>query len=73
MSCVRMSDDVKDSFCKKLVRVFDQFPRYNMKILLGDFNPKVGRGDTFKLTIGSKSLQEISNDSGVRVVNFATS
>jgi endonuclease/exonuclease/phosphatase family metal-dependent hydrolase len=44
-----------------------------MKILLGDFNSKVGRKDIFKLTIGKESLHEISNDNGVRVINFATS
>jgi hypothetical protein len=44
-----------------------------MHILLGDFNPKVGREDIFKLTIGNESLHEISNDNGVRVINFATS
>jgi hypothetical protein len=33
----------------------------------------VGREDIFKPTIGSESLHEISNDSGVRVANFATS
>jgi hypothetical protein len=44
-----------------------------MKILLGDFNEKVGRENNFKPTIGNKSLHEISNDNGVRVVNFATS
>jgi hypothetical protein len=44
-----------------------------MKILLGDFNAKVGREDIFKPTIGSENLHEISNDNGVRVVNFATS
>jgi hypothetical protein len=36
------SDDVKDSFYKKLEHVFDKFPKYHMKILLGDFNAKVG-------------------------------
>jgi hypothetical protein len=44
-----------------------------MKILLGDFNAKVGREDIFKLTIGNESSHKISNDNGVRVVNFATS
>jgi hypothetical protein len=43
-----------------------------MKILLGDFNAKVGRKDIFKPTVGNESSQEISNDNGVRVVNFAT-
>jgi hypothetical protein len=53
--------------------VFDKFPKYHMKILLGDFNAKVGRKDTFKPTVGNESLHEINNDNGVRSVNFATS
>jgi hypothetical protein len=44
-----------------------------MKILLGNFVAKVGREDILKPTIGNESLHEISYDSGVRVVNFATS
>jgi hypothetical protein len=65
-------DDIKDRFYKDLEHVFDKFPKYHMKILL-DFNVKVGRADIFKPTIGNESLHEISNDNGVRVVNFATS
>jgi hypothetical protein len=44
-----------------------------MTILLGDFNAKVGREGIFKPTIGNESLHEISNDNGVRLINFATS
>jgi hypothetical protein len=44
-----------------------------MKTLLGDFSPNIGREGLFKLTIGNKSLHEISNDNGVREVNSATS
>jgi hypothetical protein len=66
-------DDTRGSFYEELEGVFDQFPKYHMKILLGDFNAKVGREDIFKPTIGNESLHEISNDNGVRVVNFATS
>jgi endonuclease/exonuclease/phosphatase family metal-dependent hydrolase len=66
-------DDVKDSFYEELEQVFDQFPRYHMKILVGDFNAKVGRKDIFKPVIGNESLHEASNDNRVRVVNFATS
>ena len=57
----------------ELEQVFDNFPKYHMKILLGDFNAKVGRGNIFKLTTGNESLYQGSNDNGVRVVNFATS
>jgi exonuclease III len=52
-SCEDKNDDVKDSFYEELACVFDQFPRYDMKILLGDFNAKIGRDDIFKLTIGN--------------------
>jgi hypothetical protein len=59
------SDDIKDSFYEELEKIFDKFSRYHMKILLGDFNAKVGRKNMFKPTIGNKSLHEISNDNGV--------
>jgi len=44
-----------------------------MKILLGDFNAKGGRENIFKPTVGKESLHQDSNDSGVRIINFATS
>jgi hypothetical protein len=53
--CEDKSDDVKDSFYEELACVFDQFPRYDMKVLLGDFFAKVGREDIFKLTVGNES------------------
>jgi hypothetical protein len=62
--------DMKDSFYGELELVFDKFPKYHIKILLGDF---IGRDDIFKVTIENKSLHEINNDNGVRVVNFAAS
>jgi hypothetical protein len=71
--CEDKGDDVKDSFYHELGHVSDKFPMYNTKILLSDFNAKVGRKNIFKLTIGNERLHEISNDNGVRVVNFATS
>jgi hypothetical protein len=66
-------DNIKDSFYDKQEQVFDQFPRYHMKILLGDFNAKEGREDIFKQIAGNESLHEASNENGVRVANFATS
>jgi hypothetical protein len=67
------TDDVKDSFDEEFEHVFDKFPKYHMKILIGDFNAKVGKEDISELTIGNESLLKISTDNGVRVVNFATS
>jgi hypothetical protein len=51
-------EDIKDSFYEELEQVFDQFPRYHMKILLPDFNAKArkkgGREDIFKPIIGNE-------------------
>jgi hypothetical protein len=65
-------DVIKESFYEELEQVFDQFPRYHLKILLGDFNAKVGREDIFKPVIGNENLHEASNDNGVRVITFET-
>ena len=66
------SDDSKDSFYDELEQVSYHFPKYHMKILLEDFNVKVGRENILKQTIGNDSLHQDSNDNGVRIVNFAT-
>jgi hypothetical protein len=65
-------EEVKDSFYEDLEEVFDHFPKCYMKILLGDFNAKLGREDIFKPIIGQESLHQDSNDNGVRLLNFAT-
>ena len=58
---------------KELEQVFFcHFPKYHMKILLGDLDAKVWRGNIFKLTIWNKSLHQDSNDNSVRKVNFVT-
>jgi hypothetical protein len=61
------TDDMKARFYEELEHVLDKFPKYHMKILLGDSNAKV---DIFKPTIGNQSSHEISNDNVVRVVVF---
>jgi hypothetical protein len=38
-----------------------------------DLNAKVDMENIFKPTIGNEGFHKISNDNGVRVVNFATS
>jgi hypothetical protein len=67
------ADDVKGSSYQEIERVFDKFPKYRMKILLGDFNDKVSREVILKPTIGNESIYKISFDNGVRIVNFVTS
>jgi hypothetical protein len=65
-------DNTKDSVYVELDHVFNKFPKYHTKMLLGDVNGKVGREDIFKPTTGNNSLHKTSTDNGVRVVNFDT-
>jgi hypothetical protein len=44
-----------------------------MNILLEYFSAKVDKEDFFKPKIWNESFHVVSNDNGVRVVNFATS
>jgi hypothetical protein len=67
------SDDSKDGFYKKIEQFYKYFPKYHMKILLGDFNAKMGRENFLNPTIGNESIHQNSNDNSVRIVNFATS
>jgi hypothetical protein len=66
----------KYSFHEELECISDKFPKYYTKILLRDFNAKIGREDIFKPTNGNDNLLEINNNNnnnGVRVINFAIS
>jgi hypothetical protein len=64
------TDDMKDSFYEELECVFYKFPKYHIKMLLGDTNGKESREDIFKQTIRSESLHEISIDKGINVVTL---
>ena len=56
---------MKDSFYEELEEVFDHFPKYYMKILVGDFNAKLGKEDIFKPITGQESLHQDSNVMGL--------
>ena len=48
------NDSSKHSFYEVLEQVFDHFPKYDMKILLGDINAKVGRENSFNRQLGMR-------------------
>ena len=48
------SDDTKDSFHEELKQVFDHFPKYHIKIVLGDINAKVGREKSSNPLLGMR-------------------
>lgn len=54
-------------------RAYDLAPRFDMKIIMGDFNSKIGKEDVYFPTIGKHSLHDITNNNGYLLVNFASS
>jgi hypothetical protein len=50
---------MKDNFSEELELVFDKFPKYHIKIVLGDSNAKVGREDIFKPTVRNEGLLKL--------------
>jgi hypothetical protein len=49
-------EDVKDSFYEELECVFDKFPKYHTRILLGDFDAEVGKEDILNKQLGKKTF-----------------
>ena len=63
---------LKNSFYKELELLFEHFPTYHLKILLGHFNAKLGRENIFKPTIKNENLHQYSIGNSVIRVNCAT-
>jgi hypothetical protein len=53
------TDDVKDGFYKELKCMFDKFPKYHTKILLGDFSAKAGREHILNRKLGMKAYTKL--------------
>jgi hypothetical protein len=65
------SGDTQDRFYEQLEQLFDNCPKYNMKILFGELMQNWGE-KIFKPSIGNDSLHEDSRYNGVRVLNVVT-
>jgi hypothetical protein len=57
---------MKDTSYEELQCLLNTFPKYHMKILLGDLSIRLAGENIFELTIWNESLHGISNENGVR-------
>ena len=51
----KKSNDSKDGCYNELEQISDHFPKYPIKVMLGDHDAKVWRENIFKPTIGNNS------------------
>jgi len=63
-------EEVKEEFYNLLEQNINQMANSDTKILLGDFNAKVGKEDTYKPTTGNGSLHNETNN-GIKMIQFA--
>ncbi|XP_060665754.1 uncharacterized protein LOC132798055 [Drosophila nasuta] len=64
-------DAAKDAFYARLEDTYDRCPNHDVKIILGDFNAKVGRERIFDRTVAQFSLHETTSNNGFRLIDFA--
>lgn len=64
-------DSAKDTFYDLMEKAYDSCPSYDVKMIMGDLNAKVGREEWLKPAVGIDSLHNESNNNGMRLANFA--
>ena len=63
---------VKEEFYNLFGQNINQLARLDIKIILGDFNAKVGKEDIYKPIIGNESLHKETNN-GIKMIQFTIS
>ena len=61
----------KDAYYEALSRIYDELPAHDIKIMLGDFNAKVGQEEVYRPTTGKYSLHQTTNENGQRMIFYA--
>ena len=56
-----------------LGQTYDNCPKHDAKIIIGDMNAKVGKESIYRPVIGAHSLHSVTNDNGMRLIEFAAS
>jgi hypothetical protein len=64
-------EEAKDQFYEQLEQAYAACPSYDVKLVMGDANAKVGRETLHQPTIGKHSLHESTNENCLRLVDFA--
>lgn len=63
----------EDAFHQKLEEKYDSIRRYDVRIVFGDLNVKIGKEELLNKTMGKESLHKSINDNGITFINYAIS
>lgn len=62
----------KETFYEELEKNYNKLPRYDMKIIMGDYNAKIGKEEHLKNIAGKYSLHEETNENGELLSQLAS-
>lgn len=62
----------KMNFYADLEKTYDETPSFDMKIILGDFNGKIGKERIYHPTTGRHSLHDTTSSNKKKLIEFAT-
>ena len=65
-------EEKKDMFYEELARIMNGIPKYDIKIIIGDLNAKIGNEEIYKSITGGHSKHTESNENGKKLIEFAT-
>ncbi|XP_068229081.1 craniofacial development protein 2-like [Palaemon carinicauda] len=64
-------EELNDEYYEELQNVIDEIPKRDMKIVIGDFNAKVGRNNQgIENVMGVEGLGEVANENGALLYGF---
>jgi hypothetical protein len=66
-------DHEKDNFYEDLNQIYEDWPKRDVRIIIGDLNAKISTEEMCRPIIGKCSLHNLSNNNGIRLINFACS
>ena len=69
----KKTEEVKEEFYNLLEQNVNQIANSYTKVIIGDFNSKVGKEDKHKPTTGNGSLHNETNNNGIKMIQLAIS
>jgi hypothetical protein len=65
-------EEDKEKLYDDLEKIQEGIPKYDLKMIIGDFNAKVGTEECMREVAGRYTLRDTSNENGIMLGQFAT-